>query len=351
MAGVHILRSLEADEQWVPISTVDDFLTHMNGAKDWVAAAPGERFFYLNEGFALLGMIVERVSGVSYAEYVRDHILKPLGMTRSGFPDQVSDKERDVATAYWVQAKEKRIVATPTTPSLAPFRWEYPAGGMMSTVLELSNYLIANLNRGEFEGTRILEVTHFAELHEPRMKTVWSSRFGGPRLYGYGWGIEQDFFGHTCISHSGSTLTGGADLEFLPDLGIGIAIACNNGMAAAMSDAIPSFVLTLLLGKDPLKEIPFFGTEERARQLAGEYQTYKGLSRFSVSEKGGVFQLESKDRFDEGATIALIPEEDDLSTRKFHCFQGRRRLPVEFVVGPSGKIDLYIERNRYQKVS
>lgn len=350
MAAIHTLRSLELDEHWVPLSTLDDLLAHLNGAKDWVAAAPGERFFYFNEGFVLLGIIVERASGVSYGEYVRERILKPLRMHRSGFPNQVSDKDQDVATPYLVQAREKRMTATAATPPLASFRWDYPAGGMMSSVLELSNYLVANLNLGEFDGTRLLEAGPFAELLAPRMKTGLSSFFGGPALYGYGWMIVNDFFGHPFVSHSGSTFTGGADIGFLPDLGIGIAIACNNGMAASVSGTIPSFVLALLLGKDPLKEIPFFGIEERAGRLVGDYRTYKGLSRLSVSEKGGVLTLESKDRVDEGTTLALIPEEDDLSKLKFHCFLGRRRLPVEFVIGPSGKTDLYIERDHYQKV-
>jgi len=351
VALIHILRSLEVDEYWIPVSSVDDLLTHINGAKDWVAAAPGERFFYFNEGFNLLGIIVERVSGVSYGEHVSEQILKPLGMNRSGFPDQMSDEEGDVATPYWIQMKEKRLVATPTTPPLASFKWEYPAGGMMSSVLELSKYLIANLNRGKFEGGRLLNPKGFAELHEPRMKTGQNSWFGGPSLYGYGWEIVNDFFGHRCIGHSGSTFTGSAAVEFLPDLGTGVAVASNNGAADSVSSTIPSFVLALLLGKDPIKEVPLLASEERVGQLVGDYQTYKGVSRVSVSEKGGVLLLESKDPINEGTTIALIPEEYDLSTWRFHCFLNRTKTPVEFVIGPSGKIDLYIEMGRYQKAS
>ena len=55
------------------------------GSEGWVEARPGERFFYLNEGYVILGKVVERVSGVSYEDFVRSNILEPLGIKRSYF--------------------------------------------------------------------------------------------------------------------------------------------------------------------------------------------------------------------------------------------------------------------------
>ena len=47
------------------------------------AAAPGERFHYFNPNYATLALVIEEVSGMSYAEVVEESILGPLGMTRS----------------------------------------------------------------------------------------------------------------------------------------------------------------------------------------------------------------------------------------------------------------------------
>ncbi|HVP93019.1 MAG TPA: serine hydrolase domain-containing protein, partial [Acidobacteriota bacterium] len=84
-ADVEISRLMGLSEKWVPFSSFEDLLLHVNDAKEEVAAEPGNRFFYLNEGYELLGIIIERVSGMRYESYVREKILEPLNMNRSTF--------------------------------------------------------------------------------------------------------------------------------------------------------------------------------------------------------------------------------------------------------------------------
>jgi CubicO group peptidase (beta-lactamase class C family) len=59
---------------------------------------PGARFHYSNLAFALLGIVVERVSGVPYREYVEQRLLRPLGLARTSF-----DPQEPAATGYLVQ--------------------------------------------------------------------------------------------------------------------------------------------------------------------------------------------------------------------------------------------------------
>ncbi len=63
---------------------------------------PGERFHYSNGGFILLGLIIEEISGLEYAQYVEKNILKPMNMNRSGFfkTDRLPE---DCATAYIIE--------------------------------------------------------------------------------------------------------------------------------------------------------------------------------------------------------------------------------------------------------
>jgi CubicO group peptidase (beta-lactamase class C family) len=345
-ADIDINRSLGADEKWIPFTSLDDVLSFINNAKDEVAAEPGKRFFYLNEGYNLLGMIIEKVSNMHYEDYIKEKILKPLRMNRSTFPNDKFESYMDVATPYCIQKKEDTFVATPSPLGIVP-RLTYPAGGLISSVAELTNYLIAYLSEGVFEGTRILDSALLTEMYKPHIDVGFSTFFGN-RWYGYGWRTDDDFFGHKCVGHSGSILASNADLRFVPDLKLGVAVASNNGMAESVYMIAP-IVLATLMGKDPLKEIPIFEIERKMNMVLGEYASYKGIAKVSVVRKGGILFVENKDKLAE-QNLALIPESDKLENMRFYIPTSGMRMPAEFVVDPSGKIDLYIERNRYHKI-
>ncbi|MEM2615448.1 MAG: serine hydrolase domain-containing protein, partial [Thermoplasmatales archaeon] len=57
-------------KNWLPITTADDMASFLNEASGWRESPPGSKFFYLNEGYFLLGELISKVSGKSYGEYV-----------------------------------------------------------------------------------------------------------------------------------------------------------------------------------------------------------------------------------------------------------------------------------------
>jgi len=344
-ANVEILRHIGVDEKWVPFSSFEDLMLHVNGAKDEVAAEPGKRFFYLNEGYELLGMIIERVSQLKYEHYIRDKILKPLKMSRSAFLKEEFEKDADVMTPYFMEKKEGTMVLTPTVHPID--RLSYADGGLMSSVMELTNYLIANMKHGVFEDARLLDSSLFGEMHKPHVQANFASLFG-KMWYGYGWHMEDNFFGHMLIGHSGSTGVSSANLSFVPDLNMGVVYACNVGGSQSMS-LIPPVVLAFLIGKDPLKEIPIFETEKKMSMLVGEYESYKGTVKIAVVRNGGILSLESKEKLAE-ESLPLIPENEKLENLRFYAPTPGGRTPAEFVIDLLGKVDLYIERYRFHKV-
>ncbi|MBS7633548.1 serine hydrolase [Candidatus Bathyarchaeota archaeon] len=344
-ADIEINRFLGIEEKWIPFASFDDAITFINGATSEIVAEPGKRFFYLNEGYTLLGWIIERTSNMRYEDYVRENILKPLKMNRSAFPSEKIENDADVATPYLVQKKEGIFAAVPTVLPLD--RLAFAAGGLLSSVMELANYLTAYLSEGFFEGSQILGSTLLREMYKPHIDVGYSTFFG-KRYYGYGWRSDEDFFGHRCIGHSGSTLVSNADLRFLPDLKLGVAVASNNGAAESVYMVAP-VVLTLLIGKDPVKEIPVFEIEKKMSILVGEYESYKGIAKISVTRKGGILFAKSKEKLVEQC-FALIPESDKLENLRFYIFAGGTRMPVEFAIDDSGRVDLFIERNRFHKI-
>jgi CubicO group peptidase (beta-lactamase class C family) len=344
-ADVEIVRHLGVDEKWVPFSSFEDLMLHVNGAKDEVAAEPGKRFFYLNEGYELLGMIVERISQMRFEHYVRDRILRPLKMSRSTFVREEFEKDSDVMTPYFMDKKDGSVVATPTVHPID--RLSYADGGLVSSVMELTNYLIANMSHGVFEGTKLLDSALLQEMHKPHVQANFASLFG-KMWYGYGWHMEDGFFGHMLVGHSGSTGVSSANLSFVPDLNIGVIYACNVGGYGSMA-LIPPVVLAFLMGKDPLKEIPVFEIEKKMAMLVGEYAGYKGILKVSIVRKSGLLFMEVKEKLGE-QSLPLIPESDKLESLRFYTPMEGTRTPVEFVVDASGKVDLYIERYRFHKI-
>jgi CubicO group peptidase (beta-lactamase class C family) len=111
----------------------------------------GRVWNYCTRGFMLLGEIIARVSGMEYAEYIQQHILDPLGMTRSFFliPDELKDQVCIVNEWDQKELAETYDLAKVTSSWAA-------GGGLTSTPYDLWKFAQMLLNKGEFEGQRIL---------------------------------------------------------------------------------------------------------------------------------------------------------------------------------------------------
>jgi len=348
VATILIDKLTGAAENWVPMSSIEDLLSYVNGASEEIVADPGNRFFYLNTGYTLLGEIVERVSKIQYEVYIKEKILKPLKMERSTFLEEDFEKDADIMTPYLIQNKDGEVIVT---PSRHPFhKFVYAPGGLLSSVKELTHYLFANINGGILGENRILDASLMEKMHSIQFETdVFRSSFGecGKTGYGYGWMISENFLGHKVVRHGGSTRVSSAQLMFVPDLKIGIAAAANTSPGP---ESILLGALTFLMGKDPEKEIPDFEIERKLCMLAGEYASYHGVFKISVAKKGPLLFFESRQR-GMPRSFPLIPETDKLENFKFYAFVGPgKKMTIEFKVESTGKIDLYDERVRYHKI-
>lgn len=335
-------------DTWVPWGGVSDFYRHINGAGEEIAADPGERFFYFNAGYRMLGHIVQEVSGTRFDEYIRENILKPLGMNRTTLlkaefmrdPDRMTPHRRD---------KEGEPLPTefpyPNVADNPEFAFIAAAGGIVSSVKELTNYLTMSINRGAFEGVELLSAELMEEMQ--RIHLDRSPNLYGRYGYGYGWGVTENFLGTRMVSHGGSILVSTAYLAFIPEEGIGVAMASN---AAGFPYAtVAEGVFAALMGRDPEKAIPALRIRRKMEMLSGTYETYRGLSRVEVVSKAGLLYLVQKDPLS-NITAPLIPEDDWLETGGFYIWSEGVKQPVEFVTESPEKIDLYVERNRYHKV-
>ncbi len=121
-----------------------------------------EALTYSNHGYALLGLIIEDVSGLPFHEYVRKMILKPLGMNSSGFFRQAKLKNNYV-TSYL----QKENLLIPYKPD---FQLNYPAGSLSSTASDMRNYISMYINNGNFQGAQILDSATVVQMHKTAFK-------------------------------------------------------------------------------------------------------------------------------------------------------------------------------------
>jgi len=119
----------------------------------WKNWAPGEKQEYSNPGAALLGYVVERASGVDYADYCRKSIFEPLGMSNTSF------RLRSIDAAKLAQPYDRDL--TPAGHFGVPF---YPSTTLRTSVPEFARFLITIMNGGQFRGTRILSKDSVEEI-------------------------------------------------------------------------------------------------------------------------------------------------------------------------------------------
>ena len=145
---------------------------------------PGGGFLYCNTNYILLGLVVEKIGGQPLRDYIRDHILTPLGMSHTSFPSDNAFPEPH-AQGYTVQTADgKETTATDWDPS-----WGWAAGAMISTLEDMHTWAPA-LATGKLLTP---------QMQEQRLQTVGSP--GMPPQDGYGLGI---FNLGGWIGHNGS---------------------------------------------------------------------------------------------------------------------------------------------------
>ncbi len=189
----------------------DDYLK-LYGERD-LLYEPGARFQYSNYGFLLAGIIVERVSGQSYYDYVRDHVFLPAGMTRTASePENETVEGR--ATGY---QRGQSGSWEPNTGSL-PWRGT-SAGGGYTTVGDLIRFA------GAITGHKLLDAKHTDLLLTGKVDA-----FGGRYAYGF---VDKTVNGLRAVGHGGGAPGMNGDLLIFPSTGWAVASLANLDPPAA----------------------------------------------------------------------------------------------------------------------
>jgi len=183
-------------------------------------SAPGERYNYSDPGYFLLGMIIEKVSGQRYRDFLAEQFFRPLEMTSSSVIDQ------------WAVIKHRAAGYTLRNGQIANIRriWqdELPSfWGVLSTVKDLAKWDMA------LEARRVVKESSLAEM--------WTSaklNNGHLHPYGFGWHVEQ-LWSHRVITHGGMS---GTEYTRLPNDKLTVIVLTNLGYG--YGDPVNSWGLT-----------------------------------------------------------------------------------------------------------
>ena len=280
-------------ESWKDI-TIRRLLNHTSGIKDYIneptqslrldvtddevfqatVSRPlnfpvGTRYQYCNTNYLLLGMVIHKITGKPYGEFLRERIFEPLGMKDTRIVS-LSEIIPNRASGYRWDGRQLR-----NGEYIAASVLGYPGGGIRSTVLDLAKWDAA------LYGERLLKKSSLEQMWTPT-----ALKNGGQSNYGFGWGLGA-LRGHKFVSHSGSHQTGftSAITRFVDDRLT--VIVLTNQVGAADPTGIAEGVARLHI---PALELPKRTVGRVAPTLLDSYTgRYELANNFmlTISAKGG----------------------------------------------------------------
>ena len=277
--------------------TVRDLLTHRSGlplgagdlmffppsthtAQDVLAALAhlkpvrGFRagYDYDNVLYIVAGLLIERIAGTSWPDFVARRIFEPLGMNDTvGSRFRLTDS--NVAGRHLRLGPPVRGMGDLTT--IAPDEPEmiYAAGGINSSAIDIAQWLKVQMAGGVTpSGARLWSKAQADEMWKPQ--TITSSTPGPTperptravlSAYALGWGVT-DFRGRRLIAHSGGLTGQVTQTAMLPDSGIGVAVFTN--VEEGSSNALRNAILDILIDAPTFDWLGFYASNEAKSQKA-----------------------------------------------------------------------------------
>jgi len=267
-----VARRVGIDPDHLPIDTYEGVLEYLATTRYRLLGRPGEVFSYSNEGFALLGAVIEAVSGRSYESFLEEEIFRPAGMRSTTFDTGRMRRFPEVTQLYSPNWRTGR------GPLVASDEWwedtsMRAAGAIRTNVDDLLRYLEIYLREGRVGRERIVTSASLREMLAPQMEIepgFW---------YGYGMFVRPDYHGHHLAFHSGGLKGVASEFAVVPRAGIG-------GTVLANADLVPSPLalqegINRLLGLPPRTEFidrpPKAPTTAPLSDYAGWYCSGEGI--------------------------------------------------------------------------
>ncbi len=229
---------------------------------------PGEEYQYSNNGYILLGLIIEKVSGKSYKEYVDDHIFSPLKMNRSTVSSN-NDGFAKKAIGYELNDNDELSPANPFPT--------FSAGDIVSTPRDMNKWVTGLFSHKIINTSSLSAMLNDYQLHN-----------GTNTHYGYGWEFNK-IQNTDSYEHSGSTPGFKANSIYVPEENLYVIVMQNNEEGSPRYPTIQ--IASTILGKPyPLSTEAKMLTTSELGKFIGTYTLENGDKRYiDYNEETGLF--------------------------------------------------------------
>jgi CubicO group peptidase (beta-lactamase class C family) len=233
---------------------------------------PGTRWSYTNSGYYLLGLIIEKASGLDYYEYLRRNVFAPLGMTRS----------YDGNDAEVVPGRVRGYrVRDGVTYNASPWHYLVPfsAGSLLSTAKDLARYRRGVFTSPDFPPSLRALITRAVPLQD-----------GTANLYALGGLIDSDFGGHRKLSHSGEIFGFHSDHAYYPAEDLTIVVLTNRTGLMPSPVSLEHKLARVLLNVQAPDTLPVASKPAELERYAGDYDLRPflfGSERYTFAIENG----------------------------------------------------------------
>lgn len=203
----------------------------------WVRPATSfrSRYAYDNVLYLVAGQLIEAVSGEKWDAFIRRHFFTPLGMTHSTTSSSVLKPGMDYATPHAAGDGALQPIGLTNLDNNAP------AGAICSSVNDMAHWVTAQLNGGDYNGTRLFSAKQNQEMWSPQ--TIIPT--GNPpaqlaeskpnfQAYALGW-VVSDYRGTRMIHHTGGLAGMVTRVTLIPSLKLGVLVFTNQEVGAAFN--------------------------------------------------------------------------------------------------------------------
>ena len=310
----------EAGEHWVTgeFPTSEQVRALMSDRQ--AAFAPSVRWKYSNLAYTIAGMVVEKASGMKWADYVQTNIFAPLGMTGSSVDRDVEG----MAVGYGNRRPGSEREVFPFTDA----RGMAAATGMTSTVPDLARFVSAQFRTGPRGGNRILSGGSLREMHRVRsLENNWNSGngigFAGRRINNRLW-----------LGHGGGYPGYTTQTLFNLDTRVGVIVLTNTG------DSNPGDIATQLINS--VGEAVIRAAAEKPKQVAWDPAWARFAGRYR-SPRGGETEVVLMNN----KIVLMGPWASNLDnvTNLEPLGEGRFRVLAPTGGGPVGEVVRFVEQN------
>jgi CubicO group peptidase (beta-lactamase class C family) len=260
--------------------------------------APGTTPAYSNYATSLAGYIVQRVSGLSFYDYVTRNIFQPLGMQHTTFLQPLPEQMKPQMSEGYENASGK--------PQPFELIGPAPAGSVSTTAADMARFMIAHLQDGQLGEARILQPATAQLMHGSPLTIIPGVN---RMLLGF---YESDYDGRRVIAHGGDTVWFHSDLHLFLDDGIGLFVSFNSpgkdGASHALRTTLKDEFADRYLPRPqpPVTPIDEQTARDHAKMIAGHYLNSRRVETTFMSLLGLVSELKVIDNGDGTIGVSML---------------------------------------------